>query len=123
MSTLLDTNIAFELLRPSLDPAVERWDGHCPTTDLYFSSIGEAELRYGVALLPGGRRRDALAQAIEAILREEFDDRILPFDSAAGRRAAGRAILPADCQMAAIARSRDMTVATRNLRDFEGAGV
>ena len=132
MSMLLDTNIVCELLRRTPDPAVERWVGTSLATDLYFSSIGEAELRYGVAILPEGRRRNALAQAIEAILREDFDDRILPFDSAAAReysdiasarRAAGRPILPADCQIAAIARSRNMTVATRNVRDFEDTGV
>ncbi len=114
MSTLLDTNIVSELLRLSPDPAVERWVRDCQPTDLYFSSVGEAELRYGVAILPEGRRRDALASAIEAILREDFDDRILPFDSAAAheyadiasaRRSAGRPILPVDCQIAAIARS------------------
>ena len=62
-----------------------------------------------------------------AILREDFEDRVLPFDSAAAReyadiaasrRAAGRPVAPADCQIAAIARSRDLTIATRNVRDF-----
>ncbi len=94
---------------------------------MLFSAVGEAELRYGVALLPAGRRRDALASAVEAILREDFEDRVLPFDSraareyaeiAASRRTAGRPVAPADCQIAAIARSRDLTVATRNVRDF-----
>lgn len=132
MSTLLDTNIVSELLRISPDSAVARWVGDRPATDLFFSSVGEAELRYGVAMLPEGRRRDALARAIEEILCEDFEDRILPFDSAAAReyadiaaarRAAGRPILPADCQIAAIARSRSMAVATRNVRDFEDVGI
>ena len=105
MSTLLDTNIVSEPLRLSPDPTVERWVGGCPATDLYFSSVGEAELRYSVAILPEGRCQDALARAIEEILCEDFDDRMLPFDSAAAReyaniaavrRAAGRPILPAD---------------------------
>ena len=129
---LLDTNIISELLRPSPDPAVETWVDGRRATDLYFSAIGEAELRYGVAVLPAGRRRDALATAIEAILREDFTDRILPFDReaardyaniAAMRRAAGRTVLPADSQIAAIARSRGMAVATRNVRDFENIGI
>ena len=128
MTVLLDTSIVSELLRPSPDPAVETWVGECSATDLYFSAVGEAELRYGVSILPAGRRRDVLALAIEAILREDFDERILPFDSAAAReyaeiaatrRAAGRPVAPADCQIAAIARSRDMAVATRNVRDFD----
>lgn len=129
---LLDTNIISELLRPSPDPAVETWVDDRRATDLYFSAIGEAELHYGVAVLPAGRRRPALASAIEAILREDFTDRILPFDReaardyadiAAMRRAAGRTVLPADSQIAAIARSRGMAIATRNVRDFENIGI
>ncbi len=129
---LLDTNVVSELLRPAPAPVVETWVGGRRATDLYFSAVGEAELRYGVALLPVSRRRDALAAAIEAILREDFDDRILPFDSdaasayadiAATRRTAGRTVAPADCQVAAIARSRGMAVATRNIRHFRGMGI
>ena len=127
MSVLLDTNVVSELLRPSPNSAVEGWVARREAADLLFSAVGEAELRYGVALLPAGRRRDALASAVEAILREDFEDRVLPFDSraareyaeiAASRRTAGRPVAPADCQIAAIARSRDLTIATRNVRDF-----
>ena len=129
---LLDTNVVSELLRPSPEPIVETWVGDRRATDLYFSAIGEAELRYGVAILPTGRRQTALGSAIEAILRDDFVDRILPFDSeaareyadiAATRRSAGRPFAPADCQIAAIARSRGMAVATRNVRDFEDIEV
>ena len=81
MSLLLDTDVVSELLRPSPNPAVEGWVAERPAAELYFSAVGEAELRYGVAMLPAGRRKDALAAAIEGILREDFRDRILPFDS------------------------------------------
>ena len=127
MTVLLDTNVVSELLRPSPNPVVEGWVAGRQATDLHFSAIGEAELRFGVAILPAGRRRDALASAIEEILREDFEDRVLPFDSraareyaeiAASRRTVGRPVAPADCQIAAIARSRDLTIATRNVRDF-----
>ena len=129
---LLDTNVVSELLRPSPDPTVESWVADRPATGLHFSAVGEAELRYGVAILPAGSRREALASAIEAILREDFEDRVLPFDSAAAReyahiaasrRAAGRPITPPDGQIASIARSRGMAVATRNLRDFEDIDI
>ena len=132
MTALLGTNVVSELLRPSPDPAVGRWVAERPAEELHFSAVGEAELRYGVAVLPAGRRGDALALAIEAILREDFAGRILPFDSdaageyaeiASARRAAGRTVAPADCQIAAIARSRGMAVATRNVRDLEDIGV
>ncbi len=95
---------------------------------MFFSAVGEAELRYGAAILPTGRRRETLVSDIERMLRDAFEDRVLPFDSevarayadiAAMRRSAGRPVAPADCQIVAIARSRDMAVATRNVRDFE----
>ena len=132
MAILLDTNVVSELLRPSPNPAVEGWVANREAAELHFSAVGEAELLYGVAVLPAGRRRDALADAIEAILREDFENRVLPFDRGAAReyadigaarRAAGRPFAPADCQIAAIARSRGLAVATRNTRDFLGMGL
>ena len=132
MATLLDTNVVSELIRKSPDPAVAGWASGHPVEDLFFSAVSEAELRYGVAILPVGRRRDTLVFEIDAMLRDAFEERVLPFDSdaarayghiAAGRRSAGRPVSPADCQIAAIAASRRMTVATRNVRDFEGMGI
>ena len=129
---LLDTNVVSELIRKSPHPAVEAWVLGHPADDLYFSAVGEAELRYGAAIMPAGRRREALASEIEAMLRDAFERRILPFDSdaavayadiASGRRAAGRPVSHADCQIAAIARSRGMAVARRNVRDFVDMGI
>ncbi len=99
---------------------------------VFFTSAGEAELRYGLAILPSGRRHAALSKTIEAILEEDFRDRILGFDrvaalahaaTEAGRRAAGRPINQFDCQIAAIARVSEAAVATRNTCDFEGCGI
>ena len=132
MPVLVDTNVVSELIRESPDPAVGDWTATQDLEDIFFSAVGEAELRYGAAILALGRRRQTLIADIERFLREAFDDRILPFDSAAARayadiaamrRSAGRPTQPADCQIAAIARSRGMTVATRNVRDFEGMGI
>ena len=129
---VLDTNVLSELLRPSPAPQVEAWLAAQDGTNVYFTAVGEAELRHGVAILPAGRRRDALAQAIEGMLDEDFRDRILPFDReaarayaaiAAERRAAGRPISQFDCQIAAIARAQGASVATRNTGDYEGCGV
>jgi len=98
---VLDTNVLSELLRPTPAPQVEAWLAAQDGTNVYFTAVGEAELRYGMAILPAGRRRDALAQAIEGMLEEDFRDRILPFDReaarayaaiAAKRRAAGRGL-------------------------------
>ena len=132
MSILLDTNVVSELIRKAPDPAVTRWVSDHPLYDLFFSAVSEAELRYGAAILPPGRRRDTLFLEIDAMLRDAFEDRVLPFDSdaaraygniAAVRRSARRSVAPADCQIAAIAASRDMAVATRNVRDFEDMGI
>ena len=132
MSVLLDTNVVSELIRKAPDPAVEAWAAGLTLEDLFFSAVGEAELRYGAAILPAGRRRETLVSDIERMLRDAFEDRVLPFDSdaarayadiAAARRAAGRTVAPADCQIAAIACCRDMAVATRNVRDFEDIDV
>ena len=132
MTVLLDTNVVSELIRKSPAPAVEAWAAGQPLEDLFFSAVGEAELRYGAAILQPGRRRETLVSDIERMLRDAFENRVLPFDSeaagayadiAATRRSAGRPIAPADCQIAAIARSRDMAVATRNVQDFEDIDI
>ena len=132
MTVLLDTNVVSELIRKAPDPAVEAWAVCHPLEDLFFSAVGEAELRYGAAILPAGRRRATLVSEIEAMLRDAFEDRVLPFDSEAARayadiaamhRSAGRSVAPADCQIAAIAHARGLTVATRNVRDFEDIDI
>jgi predicted nucleic acid-binding protein len=129
---LLDTNILSELMRAVPEAAVEQWLADQPAASVFISAITEAELRYGLALMPPGKRRSALAVEIENMLGEDFSGRILPFDSpaavafaeiAAERRQAGRPISQADAQIAAIARSRGAALATRNVPDFEGCGV
>ncbi len=129
---LLDTNVLSEMMRPAPDPLVERWLSAQPDASLFISAITEAELRYGAALLPGGKRRSALMAEISGMLEEDFNGRILSFDSlaaqafaviAADRRQAGRPISQADAQIAAIARSRGASLATRNVPDFDGCGV
>ena len=132
MPVLLDTNVVSELIRKAPDPAVEAWAAGHALEDLFFSAVGEAELRYGAAILPAGRRRESLTSDIERMLSDAFDDRVLPFDSGAARdyaiiadmrRSAGRPVPPVDCQIAAIARSRGMAVATRNVRDFDDIDI
>jgi predicted nucleic acid-binding protein len=129
---ILDTNVFSELLRPAPEPRIEAWLAAQDGADVYLTAITEAELRYGVAIMANGRRRGALAAAVDRILREDFITRILPFDSAAAqvyatigaaRRTAGRPIAQADCQIAAIARAHGATVATRNIADFEDCGM
>ena len=129
---VLDTNVVSELMRPAPEPTVEAWVTSRRAGDMYFSAVSEAELRYGVAILPAGRRRVALAAAVDGLVREDFAGRVLPFDSvaarayaeiAATRRRAGRPVSQADSQIAAIARARGFAMATRNVRDFAGMGI
>jgi len=129
---ILDTNVLSELLRPAPAKQVERWLSTQDGATVYFTSVGEAELRHGVAILPAGKRRNALTNAIDGLLDEDFRDRILPFDRAAARayatiaaarRAAGRPISQFDCQIASIALAHEATVATRNTSDYEGCGI
>ena len=129
---VLDTNVVSELLRAAPATQVEAWLSAQDGAKVYFTAVGEAELRHGVAILPAGRRRTALTKAIDDILEEDFRDRILPFDRdaagayaviAAARRAAGRPISQFDCQIAAIARAHGASVATRNTADYKGCGI
>ena len=129
---VIDTNVVSELMRLAPEPAVMAWFSRQDSADLYLTAVSEAELRAGAAILPSGRRRDRLAAEVDAVVREDFAGRVLPFDSAAARayaaiaasrRSAGRPILEADCQIAAIARARDAAVATRNGADFEHCGI
>ena len=129
---VLDTNVVSELMRAAPSTAVLAWMDERPATSLFITAVTEAEVRTGVALLPRGARRQALADAAEQTLDGLFGGRVFPFDSRAARsfaqifsarRAVGRPIAHADCQIAAIAGSRDMAVATRNVRDFADTGV
>lgn len=129
---VIDTNVVSELMRRVAAAAVLEWFDRQVPEALHFNAVGEAELRFGVALLPAGRRRDDLMAAVEMVAEREFAGRVLPFDSAAAaayaiiaaaQRADGRPIAQADCQIAAIARSRGAAIATRNIRDFLDCGI
>jgi len=129
---LLDTNVLSEVTKPTPAAEVEAWLGTQPVESLFISAVTEAELRFGLALLPEGQRRDRLLEALEDMLTEDFAGRILPFDSAAAsayariasdRRKIGRPIAQFDAQIAAIAWSRNAALATRNIGDFERCGV
>jgi hypothetical protein len=129
---LLDTNVVSEALRPKPSSIVAAWLRTRPATELFTTTITEAELCYSAALLPAGKRQQSLAAAIDRVISELFAGRVLPFDSAAAREyadiaaarhRAGRPISPADAQIAAIARSRGAGVATRNVEDFDDCGI
>ena len=129
---ILDTNVISELMRPEPSRKVFRWVSQQSPLDLFTTTISQAEVLYGIALLPKGKRRTLLQAAAESMFAEDFASRILPFDEDAARvfpeivvarRSVGRPIAVLDAEIAAIARSRGSAVATRDTRGFGACGV
>lgn len=129
---VLDTNVLSELMRPQPNEDVVEWFSLHPGIRLFTTTITEAELLYGLALLPAGDRKKRLLSTFRQMMEEDFSGRVLPFDRAAAsvyasivaaRRLSGRPISQFDAQIAAIARSRDASVVTRNARDFADCGI
>jgi predicted nucleic acid-binding protein len=129
---LLDTNVVSEPLKPKGDPAVRAWLDAQIVETLHLSIISVAELRYGLAILPEGKRKDDLCTRLESQVLAAFGSRILHFDGQAAdayaslrarARSQGLAIGMADALIAATAASRALTVATRDTAPFEAAGV
>lgn len=129
---LLDTNVLSELMKPKPSKKVVSWISGQTTTSLFISTITQAEILYGLALLDVGKRKNNLQEAAMTMFSEDFNGRILPFDINAGiayaeiassRQLSGRPISQFDAQIAAVAKSRGGDVATRNVSDFENCGI
>lgn len=129
---LLDTNVLSELMRAKPDPKVLAWVDAQPASRLMICSITVAEILYGIARMPGGKRKQGLLDIASAMFDEDFAGNILPFDAnaavhyaeiAAESEARGRVVDMADAQIAAIGRLHDAVIATRNIRHFESLGV
>ncbi len=129
---VLDTNVISEILRPQPDSKVSDWLAMQPLSALFTTAISQAEVFYGVTLLPEGRRRNDLMAATRPIFENDLSGRVLAFDAdaavsyadiATNRRRLGRPISQFDAQIAAIVHSRGATLATRNVRDFIDCGI
>jgi len=121
-----------ELVKPLPDRAATDFLRREAAETLFTAAVCEAEIHYGLARMPAGRRRNELADGIAAFRSAAFPGRILPFDGArtarygeirAAREAAGRPIAVEDAMIAAIAQAYGAIVATRNVADFAGCGV
>ena len=126
---LLDTHVVSELTRETPDSRVLAFlAGH---DNLWLSAVVLHELDFGVGLLPPGRRRDGISAALSAFVTE-YEDRILPVGRPEARQAAalrarahrsGRVLDLGDALIAGTASANDLSVATRNVRDFDGLGL
>lgn len=129
---LLDTNIISEIMRPTPAPVVLEWLHSRPIVELATTTVNIAEIRYGLARLGDGRRRADLDARFNDFISRGFGNRVFDFDGPAaeaygdmvvGRERAGRRLEGFDGLIAAIARCRGLSVATRNKADFTGCGI
>ncbi len=128
---ILDTNILSAMMRLDRVPEVADWLDAQDEQQLFTTAISQAETLAGLAIMADGRRRRDF-EATASAMFDDFEGRILPFDSDAAllyadlfalRRRAGRPTAPQDLMIAAIARSQDASMVTRNVGDFEGCGL
>jgi predicted nucleic acid-binding protein len=129
---LLDTNVPSELTRPKPDPRVAQWLENTDDELMYVSVISIGEVCKGFTVHPEEHRRASLRQWLENELRPWFAGRILPISEAIAER---WGVLEGECQLkgltfsapdgliAATALEHDLTVVTRNVKDFTGLGV
>lgn len=129
---VLDTNVFSELFRDRPDDDVVATIDAWRPSDLFLTAITVAEVRFGIARMPAGKRTRALFEATELALANDFVHQVLPFDLdaaafyadlVADRFDAGRPVSTSDGQIAAICRRHGAVLATRNTRDFAGMGL
>jgi predicted nucleic acid-binding protein len=125
---LLDTNLISEWLRPRPDRGVVEWLAATDEDRVYISVVTMSEIRYGIERMTAGSRRKRIEDWLTTDLPRRFENRILPIDAviadAWGKimyrgQAVGRPVGPMDAYIAATAETRDLTLVTRNVSDFD----
>ncbi|MCA1787967.1 MAG: type II toxin-antitoxin system VapC family toxin [Desulfobacteraceae bacterium] len=126
---LLDTNVLSELMRPAPNPQIVNWLDTLNETEIWISAVTLSEIFMGIALLPDGKRKRKLLEAAQQMFQEDFEGHCLPFDCESASAYAGiiseckgkgRPISVEDAQIASIALTAELTLATRNVKDFSG---
>lgn len=129
---LIDTNVISEMWKNEPDPSVLAWIDLQAVETLYLSAITVAELRFGLAAMPEGKRRSILQDRLEGEVLTAFMGRVLPFDLEASQsyatlmaraKAGGKAVGKADGYIAATATAHTLIVATRDVAPFQAAGL
>jgi len=129
---LLDTNVLSEVTKPRPDERVLQWLHGLDEDRTFISVISIAEIRRGVALMDTGRKRDALAEWLAHDLPRRFESRVIPVeetvalawgDLMALAKRNGRGLASMDGLIAATAIAHDLSIATRNTKDFESFGL
>ncbi len=129
---VIDTNVLSETLKPSPSDVVLGWLASQEPMAVFITTITQAEVLYGVEVLPAGKRRTRLHGAIENLFASAFQGRILSFDEdaarvfpkiVANREAMGRPISQFGAMIASICRAQRAAIATRNVDDFAHCGV
>ncbi|HBF32279.1 type II toxin-antitoxin system VapC family toxin [Rhizobium sp.] len=132
MRLLLDTNVLSEVTKPRPDEGVLKWLHRLDEDRTFISIISIAEIRRGAALMDAGRKRDALDEWLTHDLPQRFENRIIPVeapvalawgDLMALAKRSGRGLASMDGMIAATAVAHQLTLATRNTKDFEGFGI
>ncbi len=129
---LLDTNVVSELMKRHVHPAVAAFIEARPLAEFFVPGIVVAEVLYGIARLPAGRRRERIGTDFAAFMQAGFAARVLPFDAACAagyakartsREQAGRPVQIQDALIGAMALAHGSVLATRNIDDFDGYGL
>lgn len=129
---LLDTNVISEYSRTKRDERLRKWVDAQSEETLHLSVLTLGEIRKGTALLPPSKRRTELEAWLATDLPARFNGRLLPItgkiadlwgEMTAGAQAKGTPLPVIDSLLAATARHHDLTVATRNIKDFEACGI
>jgi predicted nucleic acid-binding protein len=129
---ILDTNVLSAMMQTTLNERVVAWLDKQARTSMWTTSVTTFEIRFGLQILPTGKRRSLLTRTFEAVLRDDIGGRVAPFDTAAAQYSAdllasrhkkGLPVELRDTMIAGIALACHATLATRNVLHFEDLSV